>query len=77
MGVRKTLLMVLGSEVAAGADFNKGLEAYFSGDYQTALSEWSPPAKRAILKRHIIWGYFTSWGKAFLKMIEPPLSGIA
>ena len=75
--VRLTLSLLLGSEAAVGADFNKGLDAYSSGDHQTALSEWSPPAKRAILKRHIIWGYFTSWGKAFLKMIEPPLSGIA
>ena len=50
MGVKKTLVtltlsLLLASEVAVGGAFNRGLEAYFSGDHQTALSEWEPLAK--------------------------------
>ncbi len=29
---------------AYGQDFQKGLDAYYSGDYATALREWSPLA---------------------------------
>ena len=36
-----TLLLVSVS-VATAQDFNKGLEAYNTGDYQTALQEWLP-----------------------------------
>ena len=37
-----TLSLLLGSGVAVAADFNKGLEAYHSGDFETALAEWTP-----------------------------------
>jgi TPR repeat protein len=51
MGVGKTLValtlsLLLGSGGAMSADFNKGLEAYFLDDYQTALSAWEPLAER-------------------------------
>ena len=39
-----TLLLSLGSGVASSADFNKGVEAYNSGDFKTALAEWKPLA---------------------------------
>jgi len=40
------LSMLLGSGVAVAADFNKGLEAYYSGDFKTALAEWTPLADK-------------------------------
>ena len=39
-----TLSMLLGSGVAVSADFGKGVEAYNSGDFKTALAEWKPLA---------------------------------
>ena len=41
-----TLSILLGSGVVVAADFNKGLEAYNSGDFKTALSEWTPIAEQ-------------------------------
>ena len=41
-----TLLLSLGSGVASSADFNKGVEAYNSGDFKTALAEWTPIAEQ-------------------------------
>ena len=41
-----TLSMLLGSGVAVSADFNKGLEAAQSGDFKTALAEWTPLAEQ-------------------------------
>lgn len=47
--MRKALLgfalsLVLGNEIVVAADYDKGLKAYESGDYATALSEWTPLA---------------------------------
>jgi TPR repeat protein len=39
-------LMLFSSGVAVAADFNKGLEAAQSGDFQTALAEWTPLAEQ-------------------------------
>ena len=42
-----TLAVLLGSLVTGcGADFDKGLAAYKSGDYATALREWRPLAEQ-------------------------------
>lgn len=42
-----TLTILLGNVgMSAGADFQKGAAAYESGDYTTALREWTPLAKQ-------------------------------
>ena len=42
-----TLAVLLGSLVTGcGADFDKGLAAFQSGDFATALREWTPLAKQ-------------------------------
>jgi len=41
-----TLSILLGSGVAVAADYDKGLLAYNSGDFKTALAEWKPLAKQ-------------------------------
>ena len=51
MDIRKiitglTLSLLLGSGVAVAADFDKGINAYDSGDYKTALAEWTPLAEQ-------------------------------
>ena len=40
------LLFLLGMNVAVGADFQKGADAYNKGDYATALKEWRPLAEQ-------------------------------
>jgi hypothetical protein len=42
------LLTLLVGTPAFSADFQKGLTAYKSGDYTTALREWTPLAKQGI-----------------------------
>ena len=39
------LSLLLGSGVTVAADFNKGLKAAQSGDFKTALAEWTPLAE--------------------------------
>ena len=51
MDIRKiitglTLSLLLGSGVAVAADFDKGLKAAQSGDFKTALAEWTPLAEQ-------------------------------
>jgi hypothetical protein len=42
-----TLAVLLGSLVTGcGSDFDKGLAAYKSGDFATALGEWRPLAEQ-------------------------------
>lgn len=41
-----TLSLLLSSAVASAADFNKGMEAFNSGDFKTALAEWTPLAEQ-------------------------------
>ena len=44
---RLTVALLFGcAEVCKSADFQKGLTAYKSGDYATALREWTPLAKQ-------------------------------
>ena len=50
MNVKKILLgltlsMLLGNGLVVSADFNKGLKAAQSGDFKTALVEWTPLAE--------------------------------
>ena len=40
------ILFTLTSNVVWSADYNKGLTAYYSGDYATALREWKPLAEQ-------------------------------
>jgi TPR repeat protein len=41
------VVVLLGSaEMSWGADFQKGINAYCSGDYATALREWQPLAEK-------------------------------
>jgi TPR repeat protein len=62
--VRLTLSLLLGSEAAVGADFNKGLDAYSSGDHQTALSEWEPLAENGNAKAQYNLGLLYRLGKS-------------
>jgi len=39
------ILFSLTSNVVWSADFEKGLFAYYAGDYATALREWKPLAE--------------------------------
>ena len=38
--------MLFGSGLAVAADFNKGLKTYQSGDFKTALAEFTPLAQQ-------------------------------
>jgi hypothetical protein len=50
------LLTLLVGTPASSADFQKGLTAYESGDYATALREWEPLAKQGYnLVRHQLY----------------------
>ncbi len=37
-------VLLMSASGASAQDYNKGLEAYDAGDYQTALQEWRPLA---------------------------------
>jgi hypothetical protein len=41
--------MLLSSGVVVAADYDKGWNAYESGDYKTALSEWTPLAEPCLI----------------------------
>jgi TPR repeat protein len=45
-----TLSSLLSSGATLAADFNKGIEAYESGDYKTAMAEWTPLAEQGNAK---------------------------
>ena len=48
--------LLLGSAgVSWSQDFQKGLTAYESGDYATALREWTPLAKQGMPLPSTIW----------------------
>ena len=56
--------MIFGSGVVLAADFNKGLEAAQSGDFKTALAEWTPLAEQGDSDAQYNVGlmYFNGWG---------------
>ena len=50
--------MLLGNSVVVlAADFDKGVRAYESGDYETALAEWTPLAEQGNVPAKVIMGY--------------------
>ena len=53
------LLTLLVGTPASSADFEKGLTAAQSGDYATALREWTPLAEQghALAQSHLGWMY--------------------
>jgi TPR repeat protein len=51
-----TILFCLNSNIGWGADYQKGAAAYNSGDYATALREWTPLAKQGNLSAQYLLG---------------------
>ena len=59
-----TIAVLLGSVgVSASADFQKGVTAFKSGDYATALREWTPLAKQGDAAGQYNLGYMYGNGK--------------
>jgi len=59
-----TLSILLASKVTvAAADFGKGLLAAHSGDFKTALSEWTPLAEQGHAKAQYHLGFMHEYGK--------------
>ena len=48
------LLTLLVGNHAVSADFQKGVTAYESGDYATALREWKPLAEKGDAYPHLL-----------------------
>ena len=68
MDVRKALLgltlsLLLGNGVAVAADFNKGFQAAQSGDYKTALAEWTPLAEQGDADAQFNLGIMYAYGQ--------------
>ena len=61
-----TLLLVSVS-VATAQNFNKGLEAAQSGDYQTALREWRPLAEQGDKQAQALLGMMYDEGQGVLQ----------
>jgi len=62
-----TLSLLLGSGIAASADFDKGLKAYQSGDYTTALSKWVPLAEQGNVDAQFYLGLMYANGEGVLE----------
>ena len=63
-----TLTILLGSAgMSASADFQKGLTAYESGDYATALREWYPLAEQGHATAQTNLGVMYHYGKGVPK----------
>ena len=59
-----TLTILLGSAgMSASADFQKGLTAYESGDYATALREWYPLAEQGVAESQYNLGVMYDKGR--------------
>lgn len=67
-------LLVGGMSVATAQDYDKGLEAYNAGDYQTALQEWLPPAEQGDKQAQALLGMMYGEGpdniKDYVKAIK-------
>jgi uncharacterized protein len=61
------LLLSLISFSSQGADFQKGFDAYQSGDYATALSEWRPWAEQGHAKAQYNLGQMYRQGEGVLQ----------
>ena len=55
---------------AFAQDYQKGLEAYFSGDYATALQEWRPLAEQGGADAQTMLGGMYQLAKAFHKTTQ-------
>ena len=60
------LSLLLGIGVAVAADFNKGLNAYQSGDFKTALAEWTPLAEQGDAEAQYSLGIMHDVGEGVL-----------
>ena len=65
-----TLSLLLASGMASAADFNKGLNAFNSGDYKTALAEWIPLAEQGDVYTQNFLGFALSNGNDAIKDIK-------
>ena len=57
------LSMLLSSGVAIAADFSKGVQAYNSGDFKTALAEFTPLAEQGLAAGQYNLGYMYDNGR--------------
>ena len=58
-----SILLLLGNGLATAADYHKGLAAYDSGDYKTAIAEWTPLAEQGNARAQNILGLIYQNGK--------------
>ena len=68
------ILMMLAAPISA-QDLQKGLEAYRSSDYKTALKEWKPLAERGIVRRNIGLVCYMDMVKVFIRIIRRRQNG--
>ena len=61
------ILFSLTSNVVWSADYNKGLTAYYSGDYATALREWKPLAEQGDASAQYNLGVMYDKGDGFVQ----------
>jgi len=72
-----TLIIFIGSAgVSKSADYQKGWEAYRSGDYIEALREWKPLAEQGNADAAHLIGRIYRNGKVFRRIKKLQLSGI-
>ena len=60
-------LCIVSVSVATAQDFDKGLDAYNAGDYQTALQEWRPLAEQGNAAAQFSLGQLYYHGKGVLQ----------
>jgi len=60
-------LLVGSVSVATAQDFDKGIDAYKAGDYQTALQEWRPLAEQGNAPAQFGLGQLYYHGKGVLQ----------
>ena len=63
------LLLYLGKN-ASSADFQRGLDAYYKKDYETALREWEPLVEAGIAKAQYYLGIIYEHGQGVPKDLE-------
>jgi len=62
-----TLTFLMGSGVVVAADYDKGLNAFYRGDYKAALAEFVPLAEQGNAKAQCKLGYMHDNGKGLLE----------
>lgn len=72
MNVKKVILglgflLILGNGLIVAAGFDKGWKAYESGDYKTAIAEWTPLAEQGDVFTQFILGTMYDDGKGVAK----------